>query len=878
MSDTQISDNGCSMANLYIVLNDLSQNVSGCQLSDTQTSDLSSLIKGTSNVLEEIAIFLKKYETLGKESATMSSKIEKAWKKVRWDQDAIRDFRSRITLNTTALNTLNSSLTSRASRMAIENIVALDKRFENLQLDNDQTERQVLLNWLTPLNFPAQQSFFFGKRQEGTGQWLLHSADFKSWMSTPGKTLICRGMPGAGKTILASTVIGHLQTMLRGNGNPVAYIYCDYRKQYEQTPVHLIASILKQLLQHQISIPEIVWKSYRHHVKYGTHPTTEEICTPLQSTLYTLSQIYIVVDAVDELNVSDQVRQTLMLKLNAFQEAHTINLMMISRPIPQITQELREPLCLEIRASDEDVRKYVQGHIDGLAKCIRGNPQLQELIVDFIVNAVDGMFLLAQLHLDSLTDKTSLKAIKRSLQALPKGSDALDIAYEQSMQRIDAQKPGFRDLAKRAIGWITYACRLLYVPELCHALAIEFGASEFDEENLDDIEQILSVCCGLVTIDPETEAVRLVHYTTQEYFERAGSHHFPHAQEDIAASCLTYLLFDEFGKGWIGDCYNEDIHPRHDMRTPLYARLEDYPFIEYAICFWARHAEACAINSEGRLGRLLVDFHVDDCKSSSAGEMMFHLRNDYLYEYGYKSLSSTPMTGLHLVAILNLPNIMSILLESTLFTADVQDQYGRTPLTLAAQAGNEAVVELLVQRQDVDVNRTPKVSPFIIGPATALTWAAWKGQVGVVKLMLQREDIDVNKRAGNHHHWTPLNLAVAHRHSKVVKVLLEHKDGQDIEGSTPSSGSWVHEDPGIDQAVLERAETDANNKVGTPLEIATQHGNIDIMKLLLEHRKLDVNSSITWLLSTLSSMRKGDKGADVISDSSSLSSLNSSAV
>lgn len=50
-----------------------------------------------------------------------------------------------------------------------------------------------------------------------------------------------------------------------------------------------------------------------------------------------------------------------------------------------------------------------------------------------IVNTIDGMFLLAQLHIDWLADKTSLKAIKKNLQNLPEGSDTLDLAYEQAM-------------------------------------------------------------------------------------------------------------------------------------------------------------------------------------------------------------------------------------------------------------------------------------------------------------------------------------------------------------------------------------------------------------------------------------------------------------
>lgn len=49
---------------------------------------------------------------------------------------------------------------------------------------------------------------------------------------------------------------------------------------------------------------------------------------------------------------------------------------------------------------------------------------------------------------------------------------------------------------------------------------MEIGKTELDEENLVQIEEMVSVCAGLVTIDEESKIIRLVHCTTQEYFER----------------------------------------------------------------------------------------------------------------------------------------------------------------------------------------------------------------------------------------------------------------------------------------------------------------------------------------------------------------------
>jgi hypothetical protein len=112
-------------------------------------------------------------------------------------------------------------------------------------------------------------------------------------------------------------------------------------------------------------------------------------------------------------------------------------------------------------------------------------------IIEYSFN-VQFRFLLAQLHFDSLTDKISPKAIKCALNRLPKGSDALDVAYDEAMERIVNQKSGFRELAEQFLSWITYAQRPLTVRELQHALAVEPGEPELDEDNISEIEELVS--------------------------------------------------------------------------------------------------------------------------------------------------------------------------------------------------------------------------------------------------------------------------------------------------------------------------------------------------------------------------------------------------
>jgi|SRR5690242_16841774 len=168
-------------------------------------------------------------------------------------------------------------------------------------------------------------------------------------------------------------------------------------------------------------------------------------------------------------------------------------------------------------------------------------------------------FLLARLHVDSLKDKRTKAKVRSALEYLSTGIGALDAAYSEAIIRIDGQPQGDRVLAKNVLSWISCALRPLTTGELCHALSIKEGDEELDSDDIPDVEDILSVCAGLVTVEEESQIVRLVHYTTQDYLESIRETWNPNAQYDIASSCLTYLCFTSFKSG---ACQNLELYLR----------------------------------------------------------------------------------------------------------------------------------------------------------------------------------------------------------------------------------------------------------------------------------------------------------------------------
>ncbi|KAH6667723.1 hypothetical protein B0J14DRAFT_437654, partial [Halenospora varia] len=100
--------------------------------------------------------------------------------------------------------------------------------------------------------------------------------------------------------------------------------------------------------------------------------------------------------------------------------------------------------------------------------------------------------------------------IRSALESLRTGSDAYGQAYKDAMERIKQQHAEGEKLAKQALWWITCARRPLVTAELQHTIAVKPGKSEFNEKGQPDIEDIVSVCAGLVTVDEESNIIRLV--------------------------------------------------------------------------------------------------------------------------------------------------------------------------------------------------------------------------------------------------------------------------------------------------------------------------------------------------------------------------------
>jgi Cdc6-like AAA superfamily ATPase len=256
-------------------------------------------------------------------------------------------------------------------------------------------ERQAILSWLASIDYAPQHNDFLSRREEGTGLWLLDSDVFRDWVDKDSAILFCPGIPGAGKTIMSAIVVEHLQQTFQNDPTvKVAYIYCNFRLRSQQTPVELLSGLLQQLVQVQPSLPESLVNLYNSHRTKRTRPSLQDISRELLSATNEFSKTYIIIDALDECDTSDGNQQKFLSELLDLQGRAQVSLFATSRPIPEIEEKFKEKSCesLEIRASQNDVEKYISSHMQNLPSFVMNKPDLQREIQSAIVNAVNGMY------------------------------------------------------------------------------------------------------------------------------------------------------------------------------------------------------------------------------------------------------------------------------------------------------------------------------------------------------------------------------------------------------------------------------------------------------------------------------------------------------
>jgi len=244
--------------------------------------------------------------------------------------------------------------------------------------------------------------------------------------------------------------------------------------------------------------------------------------------------------------------------------------------------------------------------------------------------------------------------------------------YGATIERIKAQGGDKSRLGMTALMWISHAERPLRADELCHALAVQLGSTDFDFGKIPSISTVVSCCQGLITVDKEGSTVRLIHFTLQEYLStHPDILSNPHSV--MAEICLTYLSSQHVKALWAS--------PSPDAANT--------PFLGYCSIYWGVHAKK-ELSDNGR--SLALELLKENYRPISTTLLLEQVEYFYISDFDIPS----PFSGLHCASFFGIVEIVAGLIEMGCYDINGGDFSGRTPLAWAACSGHEEVVKVLL--------------------------------------------------------------------------------------------------------------------------------------------------------------------------------------
>ena len=286
---------------------------------------------------------------------------------------------------------LGASLQASAAEILAE--VKDTKRITaRIQLDK---KRRRVLDFFLKVNPQDRYETSLSLRHPRTGMWLLRLAAFQTWTDMPGSKLWLTGIPGAGKTVLAGSVIE--AALAKGSESiAVAFFFCDYKDEKTHLPVNILGALASQLAMQNDAAYLILARYHRElHPDHqlARNPTVDGLRVALSDMILEYDQTYLIVDGIDE--CGRHVADVISALASWAETQDRLKIALLSRDEVDIRGYLKDGYeNVEIAAHSEDVTEYATAQIEERVRTGRlrlHDPLLKEEIVQRLIEGAGGM-------------------------------------------------------------------------------------------------------------------------------------------------------------------------------------------------------------------------------------------------------------------------------------------------------------------------------------------------------------------------------------------------------------------------------------------------------------------------------------------------------
>lgn len=745
------------------------------------------------------------------------------------------------------------------------------------------------------------------KRVPGTCDWFVSHEHFRTWNESHSSAMLwVSADPGCGKSVLVKHLVDSVVPSTESRIVCYFFFKDDFPDQKKITSA--LSCILRQIfLQKPSLLSDEILRKFNSGGETFTTSFSELWKTLLQvAENENAGEIACLFDAIDECeDQSGQGRPELLKALCSLYGTETrrksnLKFLLTSRPYVGIYRSLQSiqlpglPVIHlsgesedEIKKISQEINTYIDARVHEIGNRLRLTQIECHLLLQKLKSVPNRTYLWVYLVLNFIENTINVSNTM-IIEATLNMPTTVNEAYERILSKsFDTQQ------ARKALHIIVAAARPLTLKEMNFALVLENGDCQpYDELALvpdDRFRESLRNICGLCVVVVDSK-VYLLHQTVKEFL--------------VKGDTIQIIGSDS------GDCkWNYSLEPQESHRilaeiciwhllaglkmisnTPVWHIWREM-FSDYSAKHWASHFRQTSIKTQSIMTEsilMVCDITSSCCKTwfniywtttmteSPDGFTTLMLASYFGLNFAVSSLltmkdvklntrdniyqrsalSWAVRNGFHTVAELLLGGIRQKFGNFKLpfkkrAQVDLQDKYGRTPLTYAVWNEDATLVQLLIK-----AGARANLRDILEG--TPLTYAFCNGNVQIIDSLSKKKRIgeiedDINRL---------LVSAVYYGHEEVVSLLLKTNraniGARDDLGRTPLMlAAEEHHDTIVKLLLEAGANVNARDKQGeTALLNASFYGHKTTVELLLE-AGADVNAPDGHQTALISASRGG---------------------
>lgn len=600
-------------------------------------------------------------------------------------------------------------------------------------IDHDETwltpkDIAKIRDWLQPTDYLAESGEFqrhLSSQAPGTGLWICQTEEYQTWHdSSDHASLWIKGVPGAGKSVVAASIIQHLQST---ETCPVLFFFFRNIVAANFSPRALLRDWLAQLLPYSPKLQFILKARLESSLAEYTDSDLFQLFLDGASCV---SKVYCVGDALDEMGADNR---PFLDKLNSLARHRpaSLKLLMTSRPKQYLQSALRDTsivhISLQQQLVDVDITAYLNHRFDRFPRS-DATRNIKPQLLEMVARRSEGLFLYAKLAMDQLEAALADNGARVDVQALEASlPTGLEQTYTNLLLKHRRESEISPDLQILILEMVTHASRPLRLSELASLIKVLSP----DTAAPAGFKALISTCCGPLIEVLEEETLQVIHHSFTEFLrgetrnslpeDAESSHNFPvintrHAHKQMAINCLRYLQS--------GSLLLEHEHQEKKYFDYQEARLQ-HPFLGYAMDNWAYHASFYDVQDEEFFG-VVTEF----AKPDNVAFRRWLSVKWFFSDTTCSKPAATVPTVLHVAAFGGLSELCLDLIQHHGASVGVTDQLGCLPIHWAAENGHLKVASVLIQHQsDPDPEDLVGVKPIHL--------AAWRGHSAIVKLLCE---------------------------------------------------------------------------------------------------------------------------------------------